>query len=176
MSDDVYLARHRRLSTGVLYTCGCYSDGLIHSHCPMHNKPIAYRGSVTDLLEDYKRVCAELERLKAREQDRNEELYDRFRELKCRFLQDTRFTSSISDMTAHPAYAEIIDMGSVAVSFMLEDCEREKSPPVWFAALRTLTGADPVPEEAKGRIPEMAKYWVEWGKRNGYLTEHEGEE
>lgn len=66
----------------------------------------------------------------------------------------------------HWAYQEIISLGEAVVPFLLEGLE--KGTGHWFHALGMITGAAPVPPESKGRVPEMTKFWLEWGKINGY--------
>ena len=46
----------------------------------------------------------------------------------------------------------------------------EQRPNHWFAALRSLTGADPVPLADRGRIRAMTEAWGTWGKEHGYLS------
>ena len=75
--------------------------------------------------------------------------------------------SSAREMATHPAYLRIIGMGERAVPLILEDLR--KKPDHWFVALHAITGANPVPEEARGRLNEMANVWVLWGNEHGYI-------
>ena len=36
--------------------------------------------------------------------------------------------------------------------------------------VESITEENPVPPEAAGRVREMAEAWIEWGKRQGYLS------
>ena len=72
-------------------------------------------------------------------------------------------SSSALQMATHPAYLRIIGMGEHAVPFILEELRRQ--PEHWFVALHAITGANPVPEEARGRLQKMASSWVSLGKR-----------
>lgn len=74
--------------------------------------------------------------------------------------------ADVSEMVMHPAYQRIIGMGPDVVPFLLEDLERE--PEHWFWALYSITGAKPVPPKSEGKLEEMAKAWIEWGKKQGY--------
>ena len=74
--------------------------------------------------------------------------------------------ADVSEMVMHPAYQRIIGMGPDVVPFLLEELERE--PEHWFWALYSITGANPVPPESEGKLEEMAKAWIEWGKKQGY--------
>jgi hypothetical protein len=56
--------------------------------------------------------------------------------------------------------------GQPVVPLILQALERE--PDHWFWALEAITGANPVREEERGRIKQMAAVWVPWGRENGY--------
>jgi hypothetical protein len=80
-----------------------------------------------------------------------------------------RATGHLSSMAAsanHPAYQEIIALGSEVVPLLLRDLQENHTH--WFIALRQLTGADPIPKEAAGNIPKMAQAWIGWAKEHGY--------
>jgi hypothetical protein len=79
---------------------------------------------------------------------------------------ETRFLSNINEKCAHPAYQQIIGMGPEVIPFIFEELRRD--PDDWFAALRALTGGNPVPPESRGKLKEMASAWLEWGERHGY--------
>jgi len=55
-------------------------------------------------------------------------------------------------------------MGPEAVPFLLRELERE--PGLLFCALQEITGENPVPTAARGKIREIAKAWVEWGQKH----------
>ena len=74
-------------------------------------------------------------------------------------------SSSSREMARHPAYQAIIALGPSVVPLILRELERE--PDHWFIALRSLTGADPVPSEHRGEVERMAADWVAWGRANG---------
>jgi hypothetical protein len=86
-----------------------------------------------------------------------------FAELASRWRADTEFLSSPAAMAKHPAYREIIAMGEPAVPLIL--AELEARPDFWFAALREITGEDPVPPEARGNVKAMTRAWLEWGRQ-----------
>lgn len=46
--------------------------------------------------------------------------------------------------------------------------ELEREPDWWFAALKAMTGADPVTRENRGKLLEMTRAWLDWGKAQGY--------
>ena len=52
-------------------------------------------------------------------------------------------------------------MGPAAVPLILSELRRE--PDHWFVALKRITGDDPVPDEVRGNIEQMAEAWLRWG-------------
>jgi hypothetical protein len=97
---------------------------------------------------------------------RKAEVQDRFQVLAAEWRQAVGPLSSVTKIVQHPAYREIISLGQEVVPLMLRDLEH--GPDHWFAALRTLTGADPVAPEDRGRMERMAAAWVRWGREHGY--------
>jgi hypothetical protein len=57
-------------------------------------------------------------------------------------------------------------MGEPAVPYILAELERE--PDWWFAALKAITAADPVPQASRGKLVEMSRGWLEGGRAHGY--------
>src|SRR5258708_13199003 len=74
----------------------------------------------------------------------------RFKRLAQQWKDDTKYSSSISRNSMHPAYQQIIGMGEPVVPVLLR--ELEQRPDHWFCALRTITGRDPVPPQPPGHI------------------------
>lgn len=72
----------------------------------------------------------------------------------------------IEQMTSHPAYRQIIDMGMPAVPWLLRRLEQR--PGHWFTALNRITGAQPVPPKSQGNLKAMAEAWLNWGTQNGH--------
>ena len=89
-------------------------------------------------------------------------LATKFQELAGRWRDATEFLSSPADMINDPAYREIVAMGGPVVPLIL--AELKIRPDFWFAALREITGEDPVPPEARGDVRAMADAWLEWGR------------
>jgi hypothetical protein len=92
-------------------------------------------------------------------------LAERFESLVRKWKAERRPTSSAVKMAAHPAYREIVGLGRDVVPLILAELERE--PDHWFLALHELTDANPVPNESRGRLKEMAAAWTAWGKKKG---------
>ena len=92
---------------------------------------------------------------------------DRFSELVSEWRRGTGGLSSPRAIVSHPAYQQIIQMGEPALPLIFR--ELRDNGGWWYPALRTLTGKNPIPEEAKGRPPLNREAWLAWGQRNGYL-------
>ena len=90
----------------------------------------------------------------------------KFRDLAARWKAAAGVTSSLTERFAHPAYKEIIATGEPALTCLFAEVERE--PDWWFAALKSITGADPVAATSRGKLGEMTRAWLEWGRAQGY--------
>jgi len=67
----------------------------------------------------------------------------------------------------HPAYQKIIGLGKDIVPTLLQHLQ--ESPDWWFNALHAILKDGPeITEEVAGRLDELAKLWVAWGKQHGY--------
>lgn len=91
----------------------------------------------------------------------------KFARLCADWKHQSRFLSNSAQIALLKPYQRIIGMGLPAVSLILHELERE--PDHWFWALEAITGVDPVPPEAAGRVRAMAAAWVRWGRENGML-------
>src|SRR5580704_8017045 len=94
-----------------------------------------------------------------------EDVETKFRGLAEEWKSQRGPTSSISRLSMHPAYQQIIGMGDIVVPLILR--ELEQKPDHWFWALHAITGADPVPESSRGIMSEMALAWLNWGEQHG---------
>ncbi|MFZ2075784.1 MAG: hypothetical protein WAV38_03850 [Xanthobacteraceae bacterium] len=103
----------------------------------------------------------------------NLRLKERFRQFASEWRQNRNPLSSTAwDNVATPSYQRIIGMGDKAIPFILEEIQAElKSgePDDWFVALWAISGENPVPEESRGNLKQMANAWLEWGARRGYV-------
>ena len=90
-----------------------------------------------------------------------------FERLADEWEQATRLVSNIEPFLEHPAYRQIIAMGTAAVPWLLDRLDKGCASH-WFVALYELTGAKPAPPESRGRIREMTAAWQEWGRQQGY--------
>ena len=94
------------------------------------------------------------------------EVIDKFYTLAAEWQNEVEGMSSTVQMSQHPAYQEIINMGSQVVPLLLS--ELKKNPIYWLAALNEITGENPIKPEQRGRVKQMASAWIEWGKDRGY--------
>src|SRR5207253_5291781 len=89
---------------------------------------------------------------------RGERLEEHFQQFAAEWRSEVWPLSSVTKIVEHPSYQAIIALGREVVPLILRDLERQ--PDHWFAALRALTGADPVAPEDRGRIDRMAAAWI----------------
>jgi hypothetical protein len=95
------------------------------------------------------------------------DIRERFQRLASEWKEQSRYLSNTAQMAMLKPYQRIIGMGWPVVPLILEELQRE--PDQWFWALEAITGDNPVPPEAAGRVRLMAKAWIEWGTRQGLL-------
>src|SRR5262249_15148836 len=95
-----------------------------------------------------------------------ETIEERFQRLAAAWHAAVAHQSSSTVRNNHPAYQEIISLGPAVVPLLLRDLEDHHTH--WFHALRQITSANPVPEEAAGDVPHMTEAWLHWAKDNGY--------
>jgi superfamily II DNA or RNA helicase len=100
--------------------------------------------------------------------DIDSELANRFYALASIWQSEVEGMSSTVQMSNHPAYQEIISMGTQVVPLLLQ--ELKENPLYWLQALNAITGANPIKPEQRGRVKKMAEAWLEWGKNQGYLV------
>ena len=80
--------------------------------------------------------------------------------------RETQLTSSMTEIVAHPAYLEVIGMGKPVVPLLLREMARGGR--LWAAALRAVTGVQPVPRESAGNAKRTIEAWLAWGRAHGY--------
>ncbi|HEY9596775.1 MAG TPA: hypothetical protein V6D33_03815, partial [Cyanophyceae cyanobacterium] len=96
------------------------------------------------------------------------ELADKFYTLASQWQSEVEGMSSTAQSSQHPAYREIISMGTQVVPLLLQELKR--NPLYWLFALSEITGENPVKPEQRGRVKQMAEAWIEWGKNQGYAV------
>ena len=92
---------------------------------------------------------------------------DRFNKLADQWERETALLSRMDKAIKHPAYQEIISMGEPVAPLILERMRETEGH--WFAALRAITGANPVKRSDRGKIAVMQASWLEWGEANGLI-------
>jgi hypothetical protein len=100
--------------------------------------------------------------------DRPEEVKKEFINLANQWIQAVEGMSSTVEMSKHPAYQKIVNMGQAVIPFLLEDLRQ--SPLYWLPALRQITQENPIQLEQRGKIKPMAEAWLNWGKQKGYIA------
>ena len=91
----------------------------------------------------------------------------KFNDLAARWRQESSRLSTATAAAMLPTYQRIIGMGMRAVPYILG--ELAKQPDHWFWALKAITNEDPVRNEHRGKVPQMAADWLAWGRSKGYL-------
>lgn len=91
-----------------------------------------------------------------------------FARLAAEWKAQSRYMSNTAQMAMLRPYQRIIGLGPAVVPLILAELDRE--PNQWFWALEAITGEDPVPPYASGRVREMARAWVDWGRAHGLVS------
>jgi hypothetical protein len=91
----------------------------------------------------------------------------KFHELAAQWSRETAHLSSTTARLAHPAYQSIIALGQDALPLLIEQMKAGRGH--WDAALRTITGENPVPVEHAGKFRLIATDWVHWAEKRGLL-------
>lgn len=80
--------------------------------------------------------------------------------------ESTDLLSRPQGKLAHQAYRQIIAMEDRALPFILAELNSVGGQ--WFAALREITGKNPVRPEHMGHTEQMRADWIAWGRANGF--------
>lgn len=95
-----------------------------------------------------------------------ESIEERFVKLADTWRREVAHHSSSTIRNNHPAYREIVALGRDVVPLLLRDLEAHHTH--WFAALREITGANPVSATDAGNITRMSESWLHWARENGW--------
>jgi hypothetical protein len=101
------------------------------------------------------------------ETEERKQLKAEFEKLAKEWKNDKRATSSSTALAMHPAYQRIIGLGKPALPFILSELQRDVDH--WFWALASIANENPVPPQTRGKMQEMAKVWIGWGRSKGYI-------
>ncbi len=94
------------------------------------------------------------------------EVQQRFAELVSEWRRTRGHSPKIKDLVMNSAYQRIIGMGEPAIPLILREMERE--PDHWSWAMTAISGEDPVPHTARGRLDQTTAAWVKWAHEKGY--------
>jgi hypothetical protein len=98
----------------------------------------------------------------------DQEVRERFYSLLHEFKEDTHFLSNYAKKFSHPAYAGILGLGPQAIPLILKELQAG-SGGVWFHALASISGENPVAPGHESSASMMRADWIAWGRRNGNL-------
>lgn len=120
------------------------------------------------LVSDPSRTSDEVaEELLALAKSGYEDIEGEFVSLTMTWKTERQATSSTTAIVMHPAYQRIIGMGKPALPMILRELSKELDH--WFWALKAISGEDPVPVEHQGKMKQMAKDWLQWGREKGHV-------
>ncbi|HSF76466.1 MAG TPA: hypothetical protein VLA84_21905 [Microcoleus sp.] len=97
------------------------------------------------------------------------DIVDKFYAVASDWEKDVAGLSSTAQMSQHPAYQEIISMGTQIVPLLLWELKR--NPLYWLSALSAITGENSIKPEQRRRVKQMASAWIDWGRNQGYAIE-----
>lgn len=101
------------------------------------------------------------------DEDRKRTVFNRYVNA---WLRDTQWHSSIGSIVKHPFFSRIVNLKELGAKFILERMSAGDVHPHWFPALKDIAGQfDPVPPHDRGRVSEMTKHWLEWGRSRGFI-------
>ncbi len=95
-------------------------------------------------------------------------LQRKFDVLATQWRNETVFESSMTKIIANENYQKIIGLGPSVLPCIFEDLK--KNGGMWFAALHTLTGVNPVHPEDVGNIQVLTQKWLKWATESSNLT------
>lgn len=88
------------------------------------------------------------------------DLEETFNHLASKWHDETDHLSSTTAAVTNLNYLRIIALGRRAVPLILRDLDERGGQ--WHLALQAITGEWPVPEDARGDIERMNRYWMDW--------------
>ena len=97
----------------------------------------------------------------------SDQLYERFDELARRWTGETLVMSSSTQIFAHDAYRQIVDLGEQALPVVLTELQRSGDVR-WVQALTDITG---IRQPATGAGPaEVVQAWLAWGRAQDFAN------
>jgi len=98
----------------------------------------------------------------------NQSLGEQFEQLFQQWKKETLMSSDGDEIIRHPAYRQIIGLGKQVVPFILIKLQEDAQH--LFHALFKITGENPIQPSHAGQLGKMTTDWLNWGKKNGYLS------
>lgn len=86
----------------------------------------------------------------------------RMEALALEWINDTQWDSSFSRIMQHPSFKKLVASGKPALSYAIARIRDGDLQVHWFLIAKSISGVDPVPPEARGRLARMAEYWLDW--------------
>lgn len=100
----------------------------------------------------------------------DQDIKQRFDELKENWCQATINMSKTIHIIGHPSYEEIIEMGEHVVPLIIEELRKERESGkgfrIWFFALQKITGINPLSKLKYTSVEELAEWWINWSTKN----------
>jgi hypothetical protein len=87
-----------------------------------------------------------------------------FNQLLNRWKSETAILSTTREMMELESFHRMVNMGDRIVPLIVEELKTQ--PGFIFLALHLITGENPVPPQARGRVPEIINAWLSWASRN----------
>lgn len=94
-------------------------------------------------------------------------LGETFYELAETWRQETKYMSSIQQITSNASYQQIIGMGEKALPLIFREMQRQSGH--WFLALQRITRVNPIQPQNRGDMENMTIDWLNWGRDSGYI-------
>ena len=94
-------------------------------------------------------------------------LEETFHELTETWRHETKYISSIQQITSNTSYQQIIGLGEQALPLIFEEMQQRLGH--WFVALQRITRTNPIQTQNRGNIEQMTADWLNWGRENGYV-------
>jgi hypothetical protein len=96
-----------------------------------------------------------------------ETVAERFHRLASEWSKEIQNVSSLTIMTEHLKYRQIVSLGWDVVPFLVVDLQRNRR--YWLPALQEITGIQPFDRSDMGNGKRMMEAWTRWGKNKHYI-------
>jgi purine-nucleoside phosphorylase len=93
---------------------------------------------------------------------------ERYRKLGAEWQRETRYLSNLGPAERFPSFRGIIGLGWPVVPVILRDLQQKPSH-LGHLALAEITGENPIPDESRGKVSEIAAAWIAWGRQRGLI-------